>query len=192
MRPSRLSIALLVPGLLAGLLAACGSPTPRRQPLGEVFPTVRGEALDGTPRELPGDLDGEPAILLVGYEMDAQFDIDRWLLGLAQLETPVRLLEVPTIDGMVPGMIAGKIDDGMRSGIPPQDWAAVVTLYGDDAERVVALTGDEGGSNARILLLDGEGRIAWFADRGWSAGLLLELDARARELAGASAGSASR
>jgi monofunctional biosynthetic peptidoglycan transglycosylase len=175
----------LLPGIL--LLVACSSATPRREPLGERFPAVRGDALDGASLELPGDLGGEPSILLIGYLMEAQFDIDRWLLGLLQLETPVRLLEVPTIDGMVPGLIAGTIDNGMRSGIPPEEWAEVVTLYGDDADRVVALTGDAGGRNARVLLLDGDGQIAWFADRGWSAKLLIALDARARELVGAAA-----
>lgn len=175
----------LLPGIL--LLFACSSVTPRREPLGERFPAVRGETLDGATLELPGGLLGKPSILLIGYVMEAQFDIDRWLLGLLQLETPVRLLEVPTIDGMVPGLIAGTIDNGMRSGIPPQDWATVVTLYGDDADRVVALTGDAGSRNARVLLLDADGRIVWYADRGWSAKLLLALDARARDLAGAAA-----
>ena len=170
--------------LALSLAASCSSPTPRREPVGEPFPSVSGETLEGERFELPGDLGGEPAILLVGYVMKAQFDIDRWLLGLGDLGTPVRILEVPTIEGMVPGLIAGTIDEGMRSGIPPQDWAAVVTLYGGDADRVVALTGDEGPRNARVLLLDGSGRVTWFADRGWSASLLLELDARARELAG--------
>jgi len=167
------------------LAASCSSPTARRNPVGEPFPDVRGEALDETAVRLPADVAGgdRPAILLIGYDMDAQFDIDRWLLGLLQLNTPARLFEVPTIDGMVPGLIAGTIDSGMRSGIPPSDWASVVTLYGDDAERVVALTGDEGGRNARVLLLDRDGTVVWFADRGWSASLVLALDARARELA---------
>ena len=172
--------------LTAISLAACESVVPRRDPLGEVLPVVRGKDLEGSSVELPGHLGGEPAILLIGYVMEAQFDIDRWLLGLVQLETPVRVLEVPTIDGMVPGMIAGTIDNGMRSGIPPEEWASVVTLYGDDAERVVALTGDDGARNARVLLLDGNGQIVWFADSGWSARLLVELDAAARELAGGS------
>lgn len=163
-------------------LAACGSTTPNRTPTGEVFPTVQGTGLGGTAWTLPGGLDG-PAILIVGYVQNAQFDIDRWLLSLVQLETPVRVLEVPTIEGMVPGMIAGTIDDGMRSGIPSEDWASVVTVYGDGAERIVRFTGDERPRNGRVLLLDAGGRVVWFHDRGHSAGIALALDRAARALA---------
>jgi len=58
-----------------------------------------------------------------------------------------------------------------------------VTLYGEDAEELAALTGTELPNNARVLLVDGAGRIVWFADRGYSATGLLELDAAARALA---------
>jgi len=33
-----------------------------------------------------------------------------------------------------------------------------------------------------VILLDGEGRVAWFADHGYSARGMIDLDARAREL----------
>ena len=143
---------------------------------------MAGEALDGTERELPGDLGGAPAVLLFGYDQDAQFDADRWLLGLLQAETPVEVLEVPTIPGFAPRVLAGRIDDGMRSGIPAEDWRSVVTLYGADAAAITELTGNQNPRNMRVLLVDGEGLIRWFHDRGFSAGVLLELDALAREL----------
>ena len=169
--------------LAATAVAACSSPHPRREPLGEPFPTVRGESLAEEPVELPSALAGAPAVLLIGYAQNAQFDLDRWILGLAQAGTPVAILELPTIPGLVPGMIAGSIDDGMRSGIPSEDWPDVVTLYGADAKRIARWTGTERKLNGRVVLIDGEGVVAWFHDRGYSAGKVLELDARARELA---------
>ncbi len=178
--------AVVLAGLLAlllGALPACSSPLPNRDPTGEAFPRVSGTSLAGDATVLPDDLADGPAILLVGYVQDAQFDLDRWLIGLLQLETPARLLEVPTIDGLLPGMVGGFIDDGMRSGIPREDWAAVVTVYGD-AEAIVAFTGEERPRNGRILLLDGEGVVRWFHDRGFSAGKALELDAAVRGLRG--------
>ena len=175
-----LPLLLLLPG---ALLASCGSSKPLRDPTGEPFPAVTGQALSGEQVELPGPPEDRPLLLLVGYEMDAQFDLDRWILGLLQAETPARILEVPTIPGMVPGLFAGSIDDGMRSGIPDEDWGQVVTVYGDGARRIQGLTGNDGSRNGRILLLDHDGRVAWFHDRGYSAGKLLELDARARSLA---------
>ncbi len=153
-----------------------------RNPVGESFPDVTGKALDDKPWRIPQDLAGKPAILLVGMVQDSQFDIDRWLLGIVQIETPVPFLELPTIKGLAPRMFKGKIDDGMRSGIPIEDWRGVITLWGDDAERVVELTGNERPATARVILLDAEGRIAWFADHGFSPNGMIALDARAREL----------
>jgi len=174
------SRSLLAASISALLLVSCASDPPRRDPTGALFPTVRGESLDGASLELPIDLNGEPAILLIGHGSRAQPDIDRWLPGLTQLETPVHLLEVPTAEGV----IADEPPGGMRSDTPPTDRASFVTLSGDDASRVVELTGSAPAPNARVLLLDTEGRIAWFADDGWSASSIAELDGRTRELLG--------
>jgi hypothetical protein len=173
--------ASLVPGLLVILLglAACSSPRPNRDPTGERFPDVVGESLDGQDVNLPADLAGEKALLLVGYVQKTQFDIDRWLLGLLQSKVPVRLVEVPTIEGLLPRLASGWIDDGMRSGIPQEDWSSVVTVY-RDASRITALTGETNPRNARILLLDEEGRVIWFHDRGYSPRLILEIAALVR------------
>ncbi len=175
----------LLPLLLtvAGLGPGCRSERPAPPALdGALFPSVGGEALDGRRVELPAAVAGAPAILLVAFEMESQFDCDRWLLGLVQAKTPVKVLEVPTIPGLVPGLFSGTIDSGMRKGIPSEDWGVVVTLYGDDAERVFEFTGGIRDRNARVLLLDGDGRVVWHHGRGYSARLMAELDERARAL----------
>ena len=100
---------------------------------------------------------------------------------IAQAETPVRIIEVPTIPGMFPGMFAGSIDEGMRGGIPSEDWGSVVTVYGDGAGEIKRWTG-AGDRNGRVMLLDAEGVVRWFHDEGYSAGKLTELDAALREL----------
>jgi hypothetical protein len=168
----------------AALLSCRAAPIENRMPVGERFPSVVGNSLDGDEVALPEALAGAPAVLILGYVQDAQFDADRWLFGLLQAETPVRVLEVPTIPGLFPTLIGGTIDDGMRSGIPSEDWSVVVTVYGSPAKGIVALTGNEGPRNVRVLLLDGDGIVRWMHDRGFSAGKLLELDRTARELAG--------
>lgn len=180
-RPSRIAAFALL--TLVTLITGCSATTiTNRDPVGEAFPEVVGKALDDKQWLIPQDLAGKPAILLIGTVQDSQFDIDRWLLGIAQTETPVPFLELPTIKGLAPRMFKGKIDNGMRNGIPAEDWRGVITLWGDDAGRVVELTGNERPGNARVILLDAEGRVAWFADRGFSANGMLALDARAREL----------
>ena len=94
--------------------AGCGTTYSRRNPVGEMFPTVQGRNLSDQPRQLPGDWAGEPVVVFVGYEQNTQFDIDRWLLGMQQARINVRAYEVPTIPGLVPGLFAGTIDEGMR------------------------------------------------------------------------------
>ncbi len=170
--------------LAALLLQGCASSHPRRDPTGEVFPSVRGTSLEGQAVELPAVGSGAPLLLLIGYEQNAQFDLDRWLLGLAQADVRVRAFEVPTIPGLVPGLFSGMIDGGMRRGIPQEDWGGVVTVYGDGGA-IAAFTGNDDGLTGRVLLLDGEGRVMFFHDRGYSVGALQRLQAALR---GAAAG----
>ena len=174
--------AALVALLVFAPFSGCASVTPNRVAVGEAFPAVEGEALDGTVQAFPGGLGGKPAVLLIGYVQDTQFDLDRWLIGLTQLKTPVQVYELPTIAGLFPGMFAGTIADGMRSGIPEEMWAGVVTLYDESADLVIAHLGNERPRCGRVLLLDGEGKIVWMHDRGFSPAELSDLDARVRAL----------
>jgi len=93
-RRSRLLRAGLPAALATLLFAACTSRFPNRDCVGAAFPGVAGHALDGKEWRIPGDLAGAPAVVLVGYLQEAQFDADRWLFGLLQAKTPVRLLEL--------------------------------------------------------------------------------------------------
>ena len=175
-------ITIAVGGVIASL-TSCTTPIPNRDPTGSTFPIVRGESLEGRTVELPSAVSGSPAILMVGYLQRTQFDLDRWTLGFGQAETRIRVVEVPAVVGWFPStFLRGTIDDGMRAGIPSEDWGAVVTLYGADSERIQALTGNENGGNGRILLLDGRGEIRWFWDQGYSSKRLLELLEVARSL----------
>lgn len=175
--PSRRAVAALP---LLALLTACSTTWPRRDPTGEVFPTVTGTSLADHPVTFPDVGRGAPLLLLIGYEQNTQFDLDRWIQALDMAGAKVRAFELPTIPGMVPRMISGLIDGGMRRGIPAEDWIAVVTLYGD-ASKVAAFTGNDDGLPGRIVLLDQDGRVVFFHDRGYSLGALQRLQ---RTLAG--------
>lgn len=178
-----ITVALVAAALGASLaLQGCSTTVANVDPTGSSFPRVRGEALSGEARTLPDDLAGAPAVLLVGYVQGAQFDLDRWLVALAQAKTPAQIVEVPTIDGLVPTAISGWIDGGMRSGIPSEDWGSVVTVYGKDAASIVERTGNAAPRNARVFLLDAQGNIVWFHDRGFSASKFVEIDTLARAL----------
>ena len=169
--------------VIVSAMVACKSVYPNQQPIDQRFPSMKGTGLDGTVHSFPDTLLGSPTVLLIGYTQRAQFDIDRWLLGIAQLEREssrskgrksMRLMELPTIEGLMPGLFANQIDNGMRKGIPQEDWPAVVTVY-DDASIISQFFGTEKPDNARIVLLDDEARIKWVSDRGYSSKLVQKL-----------------
>ena len=172
--------------ILITLLCACASACSSKvAPSGDLknlpFPQVRGENLKEESVVIPDQYRGKPTLLLVGYTQKAQFDIDRWILGSLQADIPVEIVEVPTIAGMVPQMVQGFINNGMRSGIPTTDWASVVTVY-EDAPTIIATLGNERPQSAYAVLLDREGRIVWSSNIGYSASQILDLKKQAEGL----------
>ncbi len=166
---------------LLTVLTACSSTWPRRNPTGEVFPTVTGTSLADQSVTLPDIGRGAPMLLMIGYEQNSQFDLDRWIQALDVAGAKVRAFELPTLPGMLPRMFSGFIDGGMRRGIPEEDWLSVVTLYAD-ASKVAAFTGNEDGLPGRVVLLDKDGKVVFFHDRGFSLGTLKQMQSKLQEL----------
>jgi cytochrome oxidase Cu insertion factor (SCO1/SenC/PrrC family) len=82
-------------------------------------------------------------------------------------QTKVAAYEIPTIQGMLPRMFSGFIDSGMSKGIPKELWKGVVTVYAD-GDKVQRFTGNLTPNNARVMLLNKQGTIVYFYDRGFS------------------------
>lgn len=156
---------------LIAVLSGCATHYPNQNVEGTVFPSVSGTSLEKQNINLPEAMRGKPALFLIGYKQDSQFDIDRWLIGLDMKEVDVIAYELPTIAGMFPRMFSTQIDEGMRRGIPKELWGGVITLY-QDGERIQAFTGNEKPNNARVVLLDDKGKIVYFYDRGFSVAAL--------------------
>ena len=150
------------------LFLSCSTAIENRNPLNETFPSVLGTNLEGAEVDLPKDIKGKHAILLIGYIQNAQFDIDRWILGFTDSKVSFDIYEIPTIPGMFPRMLSGYIDNGMRSGIPKELWEDVITVYGKGAKKITSFTGNERPLNARVIVLDPEGKVIFFHDRGYS------------------------
>ena len=159
---------------IAATFIGCATTFTNRDPVGEKFPSISGESLEKTEVQMPEYFKGSQVVLLLGYKQDSQFDIDRWLIGLDMTNTVIKAYELPTIQGMLPRMFSTLIDEGMRSGIPQELWGGVITVYADGAE-LQEFTGNENPNNARVLLLDKNGKIIYFFDRGFSVFALNEL-----------------
>jgi len=160
--------------LAAVLLSSCATTYSNRYPVGEHFPKVSGQTLTEEEVELPEYFSGSEVVLLVAYKQDSQFDVDRWLIGLDMTKTKAKVYELPTIQGLFPRMFKAFIDEGMRSGIPKELWGGVITIYSGGAE-VQEFTGNENPNNTRVILLDKEGKVVFFHDKGFSVQSLNKL-----------------
>jgi hypothetical protein len=147
---------------------------PQEMSANQKFPTVSGNRLSGESVSIPEAFSGKPTVLLIGYTQKTQFDIDRWILGILQAEIAVDIVEIPTIAGMMPQMVQSFIDNGMRSGIPKEDWASVVTVY-EDAEKIIQVLGNERPQSTYAVLLNKNGEMIWTSNKGYSASQVLEL-----------------
>ena len=170
MKTTLLSLAFLSL-CLVGCSSTVGTPANLKN---SPFPRVRGESLTKEEVTLPDRYLGKPTLLLIGYQQKTQFDIDRWILGALQSDIKAEIVEVPTIAGMMPQMVQGFINNGMRSGIPQNDWASVVTVY-EDAPKIIAALGNERPQSAYVVLLDKDGRMVWTSNIGYSASQGIEL-----------------
>ena len=158
------------------LLTGCAKTYVNQSPVGKAFPAVQAESLEQTTHILPEYFAGKQVVLLLGYKQNSQFDIDRWLIGLDMTQVPAEVYELPTIQGWVPSLIKGSINEGMRKGIPEEIWRIVLTIY-EDGEAVQKFTGNENPNNARAMVLNPDGTVAYFHDRGFSVSALNELKA---------------
>jgi hypothetical protein len=159
------------------LLSACTSQYPNQQVTGKQFPSISGESLEKNMVIIPSDFKADKTLILIGYKQDSQFDIDRWLIGLDMAGITLPTYELPTIAGMAPRMFSSFIDSGMRKGIPKELWGGVITIY-NDGEAVQKFTGNQRPNNSRVVLIDSNGKILYFYDRGFSVDALNKLKAR--------------
>ncbi len=124
-----MSIVLLTRHLQTAL-AALGA----RGQANPVFPSLRGNDLNGRSLSLPGDFPAPFSLVFVAFEMRQQADVDSWrgFVEKARRARPsLAVFELPTIARGY-RLMQFVIDNGMRSAIPDRQTRAVtVTLYTD-------------------------------------------------------------
>ena len=171
--PTRKSVKISA-FLMTLIITGCTTQFTNKDPTGVMFPNVSGESLENDRVAIPELFADKEVLLLLGYVQNAQFDIDRWLIGLDMTETRVDVYELPTIAGMFPQFFKTQINNGMRAGIPKELWKGVITVY-EDGESVQAFTGNVNPNNARVILLDKQGKVKYFYDRGFSVTALNQV-----------------
>ena len=155
-------------------LTGCMTTYPNNQLVGKTFPAISGTSLEKETIDIPQAFTDNFTLLLLGYKQDAQFDIDRWLIGLDMTNTDLPVYELPTIQGMFPRMFSTMIDNGMRAGIPKYLWKGVITVY-EDGDKLQRYTGNENPNNARVVLINDTGKIVYFYDQGFAVEALNQV-----------------
>lgn len=150
------------------------------------FAPLRTRALDGTPRDLPGDLPAERTLVLLAYRQRHQRDVDEWIALAVALGVPATprgatgplttaVVEVPFL-ARVWWPARRLIDGGMAQGIADPDvLARTFTAYGaplrhrracgldgPGARRVGARDVD-GRAEVEALVVTREGTVLWHA-----------------------------
>ena len=155
-----MTIWLLALALLPLMAGAAGPPG--ELALGDALPRLKGEFLTGRPAVLPEAATGRVTLLLLGFTYDSRFAVEAWakrFLEQFKADPRVTFFEVPMIGGLA-RMGKWFIDSGMRRGTPKEDYEHVITVYGgaDPWKRHVGFRDPDA---AYLILLDGNGRVAW-------------------------------
>ena len=79
---------------LALMTGACTTTYTNRNPVGEPFPVMTGTSLEKEEVTLPTAFEGDPALYMVSYVQETQFDLDRWAIGLTQMKFPCRIMRL--------------------------------------------------------------------------------------------------
>lgn len=126
-----------------------------------MFPRVEAQNLLDEAVVLPDDLLGSPVVVHVAFFQKQQELVNTWLAEMGRVERAfagVRVIETPVIKGRW-AVMAGFIDNGMRSGILEQEARArTITLFTDtrDFREALDLPTDK---DVYTLLLDADGRV---------------------------------
>lgn len=152
--------------IAAMLFAVWAGPTAGQTPESAPrFPEINAENLLGESISLPDELPGRVRVVFVAFRQRQQSEVNTWLAVADQLEADydgLRYFELPTIARPY-RLMKPIIDNGMRSGIPSDDARArTITLF-TSVSKFVDATGLPGTDQIATLLLDGEGRIRWWA-----------------------------
>ena len=129
------------------------------------FPRLEARSLNGRTYRLPGDLEGENNVVIVGFEWWQQELIDSWVPFLEELacrRPRLRFYELVAVSRLrLPAR--GIIDGGMAAGIPDRKVRArTLTTYTNLRGLLAAL--DLGGTqDTAVFLTDPAGRISWRA-----------------------------
>ena len=142
--------------LLLSLLLCC---VPLR---GQAIPVTHATSLANTDVNLPDDLKGRVAILLLGFSKSSSRQTKFWSDRIERdfgSDSEIVFYEIPMLQ-QVPRLLRGVVLDGMRKPLSTAQRRRFLPVF-DNEEVWKAVTHFADSNEAYVLLVDGLGQIKW-------------------------------
>jgi hypothetical protein len=118
--------------------------------------TIEGETLSGKKVSLPAAMDGQPALLIVGFTHGSQAQTKAWKL---RLDDRFPTWSIAVLED-VPHLVRGMVRHGIKSGTPKELYDRFLLVYHGEKQLKQA-AGFERPEDAYLLLVDSAGSVRW-------------------------------
>lgn len=176
-----LAVLLLVTTLTGFIGAGSNSDVVVAPGQRNVFPSVSGINLVGEPVALPRGFEGHLNLVVLGFEMEQQKDVDTWIAALDGIRSSLPGLEFYEVPVINAGSAAFRfwVNNGMHFGILDLEARKrTITIY-VDRSKFNSIVGVGDIDRIYALLVDNTGRILWRGEGPASAQSIAELIAAA-------------
>ena len=193
MRPGPSDIAAAraraVPIFLLGLFLAGG---PAFAQSGAPFPHLPVTNLSGKALDLPQDLGGHNAILVIGFTQTSEKQTVVWRkhLSARYADSTATIVYPVIVIQNIPRIFHGLLLAGIRAGVLKSEWEHFLVVSVDESRWKPAI-GWKGPDVAYVVLLDRAGKIAWRGVGPYSDAAASALEAEVSRLRAAGRGSAA-
>ena len=138
-------------------------PRPKALAVGDPFPRLEGEFLNGKDARLPEAAQGKPFLIIMGFTYASRTMVEPWFDEARKVLTPSggRVYQVPVIGGLA-RLSKWFINSGMRRGTPTDLHENVMTVWGgvDEWKQAMGYV-KSGDDDAYLVLVGADGRVRW-------------------------------
>lgn len=126
------------------------------------IPITHAVSLADTTVNLPDDLKGRPAVLVLGFSKSSSRQIKPWADAIERdfpADSKIALYQLPMLQEL-PHLLRGLVLQGMRKPLSPTERAHFVPVFDNEAAWKM-VTHFAGPDDAYVLLVDSLGHIQW-------------------------------
>jgi len=144
--------------------------------VGDVLPSLLGNAASGGQMELPAAGAGAERVLIFSFARAASADSRAWSEHFAKdssPESPLSDYRVIMLEA-VPKLVRGMAVSGIKSGIPKSAWDRTLLVYHDEAlwRSRLSVAND---SHCYLVVINGDSRVQWLGSGPFSDSAYAQL-----------------